>query len=321
MTINAHLQEALANQDHDTALALIDEAIVQDPENAFYYLQRGMVQYLRGQYDQAITALNLALELDPTRIAAHRLIGLARLQKKGRLIRDADYNTIFRLEPTGAAEFTQRGFCYFIQGAYDLAYADYGQALRLDPTHADAFYLRAHLHYLRSEDAEGDADYVPGFHLAPEHALADAGFYELLLIARANRHLDEHELEETIADFTEVIRVNPQSADAYNQRGDVYVSLGSFDEGIADFTAAIALDPENSDTWYQRAKAHAAKGEHELAVADFSMAIELNPQEAADAHEGRARAYWALGEEARAHSDEEAAEKLHAEHEWHDEEE
>ena len=47
----------------------------------------------------------------------------------------------------------------------------------------------------------------------------------------------------TIAAYTEAIRKNPDDATAYFKRGDAYGANGEYDKAIADFTEVIRLDP------------------------------------------------------------------------------
>jgi tetratricopeptide (TPR) repeat protein len=49
--------------------------------------------------------------------------------------------------------------------------------------------------------------------------------------------------KDAIADCSELIRLNPQDAAAYFNRGYIYGELGEFDAAITDFTRAIDLDP------------------------------------------------------------------------------
>jgi tetratricopeptide (TPR) repeat protein len=51
-------------------------------------------------------------------------------------------------------------------------------------------------------------------------------------------------LDEAIEDFTATIRLAPQFADAYAQRGLAYFNRGDFDRAAADFERAKELGVE-----------------------------------------------------------------------------
>ncbi len=55
----------------------------------------------------------------------------------------------------------------------------------------------------------------------------------------------ERYFDESIEDFSFVIRHNPHNAHAYFRRGFAYKSLGNLDAAAADFESAKLLDPHN----------------------------------------------------------------------------
>jgi tetratricopeptide (TPR) repeat protein len=52
------------------------------------------------------------------------------------------------------------------------------------------------------------------------------------------------DIDRAIADFTQVIRLNPTDAMAYNNRGKAYTDKKDYARAIADFTEALRLDPD-----------------------------------------------------------------------------
>jgi len=56
--------------------------------------------------------------------------------------------------------------------------------------------------------------------------------------------ISEKEVGRAIKDYDEAIRLNPQDAKAYHNRGLTYCrDLGEFERGIEDFDEAIRLNP------------------------------------------------------------------------------
>ncbi|MDB6122474.1 MAG: repeat-containing serine protease [Pedosphaera sp.] len=83
------------------------------------------------------------------------------------------------------------------------------------------------------------------------------------------------DLDGALADFTKVIALKPDYADAYNNRG-IIRAKGGLDGALADFTKAIELQPDNASGYYNRGIIR-AKGDPDGALADFTKTIELNP--------------------------------------------
>src|ERR1051326_7169492 len=89
------------------------------------------------------------------------------------------------------------------------------------------------------------------------------------------------------------IRIDAQSADIHNSRGNVLAALKRLDEALASFDTAIALDPHSAVAFTNRGNAHHELGQFERAVADYEKAIALDPDDA-EARYGRGNALMAL---------------------------
>ena len=100
--------------------------------------------------------------------------------------------------------------------------------------------------------------------------------------------------EEAIADCNEAIRINPQYALPYNNRGTAKLALGWHHDAITDCDRAIHIDPQYADAYYNRGTAKAALGRYEEAITDHNEAIRINPQHAS-AYANRGTAKDALG--------------------------
>ena len=66
--------------------------------------------------------------------------------------------------------------------------------------------------------------------------------------------------QNAIKEFDESIRLDPEAADAYNNRGAVYAELNQFQKAIHDYDEAIRIEPDLSDAYYNRAIAYGDLG-------------------------------------------------------------
>jgi tetratricopeptide (TPR) repeat protein len=67
----------LQRQQHDQALALLNEAHVANAENSDVYLYRGIAQANRSQFNEAVQDLDKAVQMHPNDAKAHYYAGLA----------------------------------------------------------------------------------------------------------------------------------------------------------------------------------------------------------------------------------------------------
>lgn len=66
---------------------------------------------------------------------------------------------------------------------------------------------------------------------------------------RGNAHYAQQEYDQAIADYTEVIRLDPKFSAAYFNRGNAYVAQQKYAEAIADFNEATHIDPKNGQAF------------------------------------------------------------------------
>ena len=55
------------------------------------------------------------------------------------------------------------------------------------------------------------------------------------------------------------------------------MTIGDYDRAIEDYTKAIELDPNPADAYNNRGVAYGKKDESDCAIKDYTKAIELNP--------------------------------------------
>jgi tetratricopeptide (TPR) repeat protein len=109
-----------------------------------------------------------------------------------------------------------------------------------------------------------------------------------------------------IADFDAAIRLNPDFAEAYANRGAAKSAGGDVEGAAADFARAIELKPDFAAAWYNRANMRLDRGDPEGAVADYDRAVELGLV-GVEVYYNRALAHEARGDLAAAVADYERA--------------
>ena len=98
------------------------------------------------------------------------------------------------------------------------------------------------------------------------------------------------DFEAAIEDYTKAIDLDPEYANAYNNRGNAYLNIGNFETAIQDYTKAIDLKPEDASAYNSRGLAYAVKSDFDAAIKDYNKAIDLKPEDA-DVYCNRGLAY------------------------------
>jgi len=84
--------------------------------------------------------------------------------------------------------------------------------------------------------------------------------------------------DRAIADFNQAIKLNPTFAIAYNNRGFAYYDLKDYDRAFADFNQAIKLNPSIPIVYQGRGLVYLDKKDYDRAIADFNQALKLDPK-------------------------------------------
>jgi tetratricopeptide (TPR) repeat protein len=106
---------------------------------------------------------------------------------------------------------------------------------------------------------------------------------------RGNARKTKGDLDGAIADYDEAIRLQPDIPQAFHNRGLARRAQGDLDGAIADYDEAIRLKPDHAGAFVNRASARADIGDLDGRLADYNQAIRLRP-EFAEAFYGRANA-------------------------------
>ena len=80
-------------------------------------------------------------------------------------------------------------------------------------------------------------------------------------------------LQEAIADYSRGVEINPQDADAYNNRGSAWQAANKASQALADYSRAIELDPDNFLYYFNRGGLHSKLGQLPQALADLDVSI------------------------------------------------
>jgi tetratricopeptide (TPR) repeat protein/predicted small secreted protein len=255
------------------------------------YVITGQLVNTGGGYRYRLNGINVetAVHESSTRLdvrddrAFKRL--LAAVQAEAIVTRTAGYGAA----PRTAGTFLDRGITFASRGEYDLAIADFTDALNLDPNLVAAWILRGRALFASVSDVTSVGE----------------NFSRVITVGTAGAAVSEEKkavYDRAIADFTQAIRLDPDNATAYSERGDAYEGKGEYDRAIADHTQAIRLNPNDADAYNGRGTAYGKKGEYDKAIADFTQALRLDPNDEA-AYNNRGNTYGKKGEYDRAIAD------------------
>jgi tetratricopeptide (TPR) repeat protein len=213
------------------ATSAVTEALRIDPNQAPVYYSLGNMYQQTGRYEDAITALQRAIQLQPDNDECHAL--LARV-----LAANGDY-AAGSAEAQRAVDIRAGWSNYFNQGRVEYAAGHLDRALlalrrttELNPNFAGGFQMLGTTYQMLGDFVSAIGNYEHSIRLAP-----NAPSYNNLAIAylRAKRYT------EAIVAFTEALTRDPQQASRYRNLADAYKAAGRLNEARAHYAKAIAV--------------------------------------------------------------------------------
>jgi tetratricopeptide (TPR) repeat protein len=214
---------------------------------------------------------------------------LADLGKAPAVTAAANYGETGTGQPKTAGAFLDRGILFATRGDFEMAIEDFTEAITLDGKLAAAYMLRG-----RALRASVTKVIFVGDNFSSVTAFSTGG--------KGISSAQQQAFDRAIGDYTQAIRIDPNNALAYNERGRVYSDKGDQDKAIADCNQAIKLNPNYALAYRNRGLAYNNKGQYDRAIEDYNAAIRLDPNDAA-AYLNRGLAYVNKGDYTRARAD------------------
>jgi tetratricopeptide (TPR) repeat protein len=239
------------------------------------YKNRGSLAYERGDYKDAITDYDIAIDKDPDYAEAYYLRGFARKSLKQREESIVDFDDAIRLNPNRAEAYYERGLAKGSLERYEEAVVDSDEAIRLNPDYTKAYLLRGGVRFNLERYEEAIVDFTSVLRLDPKHT--EAYYWR----GRAKYSLKRY--EEAIVDFDEAIHLSIENSRNYYWRGISKKQLGQNAASIVDFDRAIRLEPTYAYSHYHRGEAKFNLNRSAEAKADLGEALSLAKQSDDDA--------------------------------------
>ena len=245
----------------DSAIYFLNHAILQEPDNYQYYLQRGEIKYEAGRYDEAVSDFE---NVDPMRTS---LADLWLAKCYARLNRNELAVEYLKKHLQSGSRINQKEIKK--DAAFDqLQLTDEWYQLWENEWYSDEELLEEDIDFLISREK-----YLDALALIDEK-LKDSETPEILYQYRARIENLQGNYRASAKDWTEVLNENKYDYILYKERGMAYLNSDKFKEAADDFSKAIRMEPADFELYILRAKAD--KGQNDLKSAARDLSTYLN---------------------------------------------
>ena len=271
----------------DDALAELDEISKTNPTTKNLSHEFGVTYYRKGDYRNAITALQRAIAENPDDTEATQLIGLS-LYLSNKPAEAIPYLVkVQSWYPSANVDASYiLGVAYIQMKDYASARRAFAKMFQVPPDSAAAYLFTARL-LLRLDFAPVAEEYgKKAIELDAKLPLAHQVLGEL--------YLYENKLPEATAQLQQELAINPGNPAAYYKLADAYSRAQKFDEAEKLLQRSIWLDANSSGPYILLGKVLEKKGESELAVRALQRALAMDPNNSVT-HHLLGQSYRALG--------------------------
>ena len=244
-------------------------------------LQRGLALHQQGRLEEARTAYEQALRLQPENATALNLLGGIAVATNDPTTALDFFARAIRLDPQNVLLHLNEGYAHSMLGRHAAAIGCYDRAIatasgsNVSSTRdylAEAHYRRGNVLALLGQWEAALASYESAVAARP-------GFAEAL----ANRGLALAELqlwEAALTSYDSAIAIKPDHAAALSNRGNALRKLERREAALASYDRAIAVSPNFADAWANRGLVLVELKQWEAALTSYDRAIAIRPDHA-----------------------------------------
>ena len=277
----------------DEAILDINKAIELNPQNSYYYYDKGRFEYWLSRYKEAVVAFTKGIELKPTE-----------------------------------SKYTFRANCYMELGEFDFALSDYNSAIEIEPEYATAYYRRGILYKRTEQLKKSEEDFIKALELNEEDydAMIELGFIRIQTgkkdaIKYFNRAIkvkpsadnyywrvkarqkiliredsikklsagkfvkcnysedvifNKKQASEDVKDLNKAIKLDSDNKTLYQMRADRLITLQNYSKALEDYNFLIKKSPDNHSNYKMRAFCNERTGLYQEALNDCKKSVELN---------------------------------------------
>lgn len=240
------------------------DVTTKTPVKSRPYRYVGVELIKMGKYDDAMIALDKALELDPTRWEEHKNKAVIYNIRKDYRSAINELSICIKIDPENDQFFLERANNFMKLGNMEAGKNDLEKALSIAPYNYSAYYSLG-AYYLKN------GEYIKAIENFDNAILLNKNYIEALNdkgVAQMKLNL----YKEALDNFDQILSVDISNVSAYMNRGQTLFYLEKYREAINDYTSLIRLNLKDASSYKNRAVCYVKLKEYQLALNDLKSA-------------------------------------------------
>ena len=221
----------------DEFVELIEDTKIPKDFTADDWYYRGVAEYQKGDYDDAIYSFSKTIELEPKRSNAYSMRGnaLANSNNFGEAFNN--FNKAINLNPTSAIDYNNRSAMLFRFGEFDRAMKDCDKAIELSPTFAFAYDNRARIFIELKQFDKAIAELDTAIRLNPKLSIAYG--------TKGRVYIELKQYDKAIVELDKSIELNPKDPNPYNDKGYILTEKHLYKDANENYIKAFNSNPND----------------------------------------------------------------------------
>lgn len=308
--------DSMAKKDYSKALDSFTQAVTSDSSNYLYYYDLGRAQYMLKKYTEAKYSFNTACRLNPSYAPARYNLGLTNNRLNDSKSALSDFRKAHDIDPLHEKSYMEEGRVLFAMKDWNGAVYAYNKAAAINSTNRAAFQELGLAYSQLNKYAEAENAFRKSLALLPSGTDDPLTYYNLSTVlyeqgkaddalnyakkaydsqgvlrdvnARANviynyALISEKlgNVDEAIAKYAEVLKLNPKHIKAQINLGVMYMGMTppDADTALTFFTKAFEQDSSSFEANNNLGSAYLSKKDYKNAILYFQNALKREPKD------------------------------------------
>ncbi|MFY9556182.1 MAG: tetratricopeptide repeat protein [Blastocatellia bacterium] len=259
----------------DEAISACDQALVLDPKQAQVHISLGILYHATGRIDSAIGEFERASGLQPMNDDAYKWLGRC-WQRKGEMDQAIKcFEKAIQIRPGYWENYNRLGVCYYFFGRYRDAAEQFRRVITIQPDNYVGYNTLGGIYTLL-----GLYDEAISMHKRAIEIYPNASSYTNL----GTDYFYLGQDSDAISAYSAAIKLDPRDHLLYRNLGDAYLRMKRTTEAEEQFRTAsvllqerLAVDPENAVLLSLQANCDAKLGKQREALDTIERAVAIEP--------------------------------------------
>lgn len=256
----------------DSAVSLLRNVVKDHPENPLAHYELGSALNATGDSGSAENEWRQAAQLQPTMLAAQRVLAQLAIVKRDNDLLQSASRQIIENDPEAPDGYNFRGTAEMNQKNWDKAEADFNAAIRLGPEKPAGFVSMGNLRLAQQRFTEAEKFYEQALEVDPNASEAMQGLIQCYRGANQSAR--------ALARIQAQIQKAPENSDYYGMLGDIQLNNKDFPAAEVSLRRAISLNKNDLNAFELLGRTEVEEGSLAKAIASSYEWMRDNPKNA-----------------------------------------